>query len=211
MKRGFTPYLTNRHLPMMATALVMVVSGIVVLVGDEMPRFFVPLLLLPALLPPIIVEKWARIRIPTSIQWQYAVLLLAGPYVGEHWQMYHLWDPWDKWVHFYSGFFIAFAIVFALGVTLRRYQLILPPWVEAVILISVKASVALFWEVAEFIWDGIFGTSAQDDNFDTMTDMILGTTPGFLIAAALIIHRTRRPFGYLDSLLNVPLPQRRQL
>jgi hypothetical protein len=211
MERALHPKKATRHTPMGATALLMMVSILDAVVRAESPPVTVPLLLLPAVLPPILVEKWANLRVPASIQWQYAVLLLAGPYVGEHWGLYDLWDPWDKWVHLYSGFFIAFAIVFALGVTLRRYGLNLPPWVEAVIIISVKASVALLWEVAEFFWDMIFDTTAQDHNFDTMTDMMLGSAPGILVAAALVTHRTRRPIRYLDFLLNVPLPTRHQL
>lgn len=196
---------------MATTGLLLLVALLDAAVREASPGFLVPLLLLPTVFVPVLVEKWARVRLPASLQWQYAVLLIAGPFVGEHVGIYHLWDPWDKWVHFYSGFFIAFAIVFALGVTLRRYRLDLPPWVEAVIIISVKASVALLWEVAEFFWDMAFGTSAQDHNFDTMTDMMLGSAPGILIAAALIIHRTRRPVQYLDSLLHVPLPAPRQV
>ncbi|RJN32641.1 hypothetical protein [Nesterenkonia natronophila] len=208
MERALHAKKITRHTPMGTTALLMVVSLLDAVMRADSPPVLVPLLLLPTVLLPLLAEKWANFRVPASLQWQYAVLLLAGPYVGEHWGLYHLWDPWDKWVHLYSGFFIAFAIVFALGVTLRRYRLDLPPWVEAVIVISVKASVALLWEVAEFVWDMIFDTTAQDHNFDTMTDMMLGTAPGILVAAALVTHRTRRPIRYFEFLLNVPLPER---
>lgn len=194
---------------MILTALVMVISAAVALIQGNVEDLLVPLLVLPAVLPPFIIEKWARVHIPGSIQAQYALLLLAGSYVGEHLRLYHLWDPWDKWVHLYSGLFISFTIVFALGVVLRRYILSLPPWMEAVILISVKASMALLWEVAEFFWDMALGTSAQDHNFDTMTDMMLGTAPGFLIAGLLIVHRTRRHIQHLGSLLTTPLPKSR--
>lgn len=192
----------SRHVPMLATAALMVVSAVIGAADEGWAGAVVPLLLLPAAAPPIIVERWARLQIPTSLQWQYAALLLAGPYIGEHLGLYHAWDPWDKFVHLYSGFAIAFGIVFALGTTVRRHRLRLPPWVECVIVISVKASVALLWEVAEFIWDAIFGTGAQDHNFDTMTDMMLGTLPGVLIGGALIVHRSSGRFRYLGFLLN---------
>lgn len=198
----------NRHIPMLATALLMVVSAVIAMVDEGWVGAVVPLLLLPATVPPVVVEKWARIRIPTNLQVQYAVLLVAGPYFGEFIGLYHSWDPWDKVVHFYSGFAIAFGIIFALGVVLRRYSLSLPAWFEAVVIIAVKASVALLWEVAEFFWDLALGTSAQDHNFDTMTDMMIGTLPGVIIAAALILHRNGQRFRYLGSLLNAPLPSR---
>lgn len=193
---------------MVATAILLVVSAIVAVVVEGWHGAVVPLLVLPATAPPIVVEKWAGIYIPTHLHAQYAVLLVAGPYLGEFVGVYHWWDPWDKVVHFYSGFAIAFGIVFALGVVLRRHSLWLPSWFEAVIIVAVKASVALLWEVAEFFWDLALGTSAQDHNFDTMTDMMLGTLPGVIIAAALILHRERGKFIRLDSLLNAPLPQR---
>ena len=193
---------------MLATALLMVVSAVIAVVNEGRGDAVVPLLILPATVPPVVVEKWARIHLPANLQVQYAVLLVAGPYLGEFIGLYHEWDPWDKVVHFYSGFAIAFGLVFALGVMLRRYSLSLPTWFEAVVIIAVKASVALLWEVAEFFWDLALGTSAQDHNFDTMTDMMLATLPGVIIAAALILHRNEERFSYLDSLLNAPLPQR---
>ena len=193
---------------MLATALLMVVSAVIALVNEGWGGAVVPLLLLPATAPPVVVDMWARIRLPLNLQVQYAVLLIAGPYLGEFFGIYHSWDPWDKVVHFYSGFAIAFGLVFALGVVLRRYGLSLPHWFEAVVIIAVKASVALLWEVAEFFWDLALGTSAQDHNFDTMTDMMLGTVPGVIVAAALLLHRNGQRFSYLDALLNAPLPQR---
>lgn len=192
---------------MVVTAVLMVISGIVAGITGDLMGVAVSALVLLATPPPIIVEKLTRIRIPANLQLQYALLLLAGPYVGEYFGMYHAWDPWDKVVHLYSGFAISFGIVFALGIVIHRYNLSLPPWVEAVILIAVKGCVAMLWEVAEFFWDLIFGTSAQDHNFDTMTDMMLGTLPGFIIAAALLLHRKRRRFGYLESLLHDEQPQ----
>lgn len=200
---------------MVVTALTMVVSAAISVVNagwvaEDWGGATVPLLVLLTTAPPIVVEKWARIRIPFHLQLLYAVLLIAGPYVGEYFGLYHAWDPWDKVVHFYSGFAIAFGLVFALGIALRRHALALPPWLEAVLIIAAKASVALFWEVAEFFWDQILGTSAQDDNFDTMTDMMLGTLPGFFIAGALVLHRTTRELRYLDHLLHADALQEDQ-
>ncbi|WP_150461105.1 hypothetical protein [Nesterenkonia ebinurensis] len=197
-----------RHTPMIATAVITVVSLVIALFSDGEPEPLVPLLLIPALLPPILVERWARVHIPFSMQAGYAVLLITGPYIGEFLGLYHAWDPWDKVVHTYSGFPLALLVVFALGITIRRYNLQLPPWLEAAIIITVKGFIALLWEVAEFIWDAVFDTSAQDNNWDTMTDMILGSSPGVLVAAMLLLHRSGRlRSGYLDFLLNCPQPR----
>lgn len=152
---------------------------------------------------PVVVEKWANIHIPLNLQWHYAALLLAEPYAGEYFGIYQR-GPWDKLVHLYSGFAIGLRIVFALGIILRKYRLELPLWFEVTIVVLAKGFVAMVWEVAEFFWDLILGTSAQDHNFDTMIDMMLGTLPSVFTGWALARYRRHRRFTYIGSLLNAP-------
>src|SRR5699024_8687663 len=52
----------------------------------------------------------------------------------------------------------------------------------------------------EFLFDLTFDTRTQGGNHDTMTDMMAGLFPAFLIAAALYAHRRYGTFRYLDSL-----------
>lgn len=189
---------------MAATIVLMALSATSAIIRDGWAESLIPGIVIALTIPPFLVEKWARIRIPASLQLLYAVLLLSGPYIGGHLDLYQAWSPWDMVVHLYSGFPVALGIVFALGITLQRYTLTLPPWLEAVVIISVKALVALLWEIAEFIYDELFDQTAQDDNFDTMTDMMAGMLGGVLIAAALLLHRSRGWFRYLGHLLNIP-------
>ena len=194
----------ERHTPAIATVVFMLVSAVSAIVREGWFEALIPWLVILATIPPLLIERWARIRIPLSLQLQYVVLLLAGPYVGGHLDLYQTWSPWDTVVHFYSGFLVGFAAVYLLGITLRQNGLTLPPWLEAVMIISIKALVALVWEIAEFIYDLVLDKTAQDDNFDTMTDMIAGLIPGILIAAALLLHRSKGWFNYLGFLLRVP-------
>lgn len=89
-----------------------------------------------------------------------------------------------------------------LGKTLHTYRLNFPVWLEMVTLITVKAFIALLWEIAEFVFDLMFGTSAQGDNLDTMTDMIAALIPSILIAIALYTYRRKGTFTYIGSLLD---------
>lgn len=195
----------RRHIPMLTTAVIAVVSAIIAASIGHWYRAVVAVLTMIPAVAPVIVEKWAKIHIPLNLQWQYAALLLAGPYVGEYLGMYQR-GPWDKFVHFYSGFAIGFGIVFALGLVLRKYQLWLPLWVEVTILVLAKGFIAMVWEVAEFFWDLVLGTSAQDHNFDTMTDMMLGTLPAVFTGWALVRYRNMGRFTYIGSLLHAPQP-----
>ena len=201
-----TRYATiRRHIPMLTTAVIALVSAALAASIGHWYRAIVAVLTMVPTIAPWIVEKWAKIHIPLNLQWQYAALLLAGPYIGEYLGMYQR-GPWDKLVHLYSGFAVGFGLVFALGLILRTYQLWLPLWFEVAILVVAKGFVALVWEIAEFVWDLGLGTSAQDHNFDTMTDMILGTSPAIFTGWALARYRTKGRFTYIGSLLNAPQP-----
>lgn len=194
----------RRHVPMLVTAAIMFVSAVIAAMLGEWYLAVAVLTMIPTAAP-IIVEKWAKIHIPLNLQWQYAALLLAGPYIGEYFGMYQR-GPWDKLVHLYSGFAIGFGIIFTWGIILRKYQLWLPLWVELAILIVTKGFIAMLWEVAEFFWDLVLGTSAQDHNFDTMTDMMLGTLPSIFTGWALARYRTTGRFAYVGWLLTAPQP-----
>ena len=204
--RPSSPYpKLRRHIPMLATALIGLISAIIAAFLSDWYSAAVAMLIMVPTVAPVIVEKWARIDIPLNLQWQYATLLLAGPYIGEYFGLYQR-GPWDKLVHFYSGFAVGFGVVFALGIALRRHKITLPLWFEVTLLVVAKGFVAMVWEVAEFFWDMMLGTSAQDHNFDTMTDMMLGTLPAIFTGWALARYRTTGRFSYIGSLLNAPQP-----
>lgn len=200
----------RRHLPMLILGIVFAISTLSTVVRDGWIEAVIPAVILLTTVPPIIVEKWSRIRIPFSLQLLYGILLILGPYIGGHLGLYLAWDPWDNWVHLYSGFPVSLGAVLLLGISFQRSQLRLPLGMEALLIISVKALVALLWEMAEFAFDEVFDANTQDHNFDTMTDMIFGMVPGFLVAAALVLYRTKGWFPYIEFLLNVPQPSMRK-
>ena len=188
---------------MILTGLIFLASAIAFVFQGQWAQVGIVLLLVLAAAVPWAVEIWTPACVPVSLQIQYALLLLAGPYAGGTLGLYRAWPPWDSVVHFYSGFPITFALVGALGVTLSVYQLNLPTWFEATGIITAKASAALAWEFGEFIFDQVFHSNAQDNNFDTMTDMLASLTPGLAITVALVLYRRKGWFGYIGSLLRI--------
>ena len=189
------------HMSMVVTGLVFLGSAALALYNQWWPEALTATVLVPLVATPWLAERWAGVKVPLSIQIQYAVLISAGPYLGGYWNWYEAWSPWDTLVHCYSGFVISFVLVIALGKTIHTYQLHLPVWLEMVVLITVKAFIALLWEIAEFVFDLIFDASAQLDNTDTMTDMIVALAPSVLIAGALYAHRRKGSFTYVGDLL----------
>ncbi len=189
-----------RHVVMIVAGLLFVVSAISSLVIQDWRNVTIAMILVVLVFAPILAERWVNLIVPTSLQIQYALLLLTGPYLGGYWRWYEIWQPWDTVVHFYSGFFASFALLLALAKTLHTFRLSLPVWLEIVMLITAKATIALTWESGEFLFDLTFDTRTQGGNHDTMTDMMAGLFPAFLIAAALYAHRRYGTFRYLDSL-----------
>ncbi len=192
---------SSRHLAMIATGLLFLGSAGLALSNQWWTEAVIALILVPLVIAPWLAERWTDVVVPLNIQIQYALLVITGPYLGGYWGWYEAWQPWDTVVHFYSGIFISFALLIALGKTLYAYNLELPVWLEVTALISVKAFIALLWEIAEFVFDLIFGTSAQGDNFDTMTDMIAALGPSVMIAAALYLYRRHGKGRYIHNLL----------
>lgn len=187
---------------MVITGFVFIGSAAFALYNQWWPEAVTASVLAPLVVGPWLVERWADVRVPVSIQIQYALLIVTGPYLGGYWNWYEAWSPWDTLVHCYSGFVISFVLVIALGKTLHTYQLQLPVWLEMAVVITVKAFIALLWEIAEFVFDLIFDASAQLDNADTMTDMIVALVPSVLIAGALYAYRRNGSFAYIGHLLD---------
>ena len=85
-----------------------------------------------------------------------------------------------------------------LGVAAARRGLVLPPGLEALLVMALHSLVALAWEIAEFTADQALGAQTQKGNTDTMTDMIVGTLGALIVAFALYAHRTRGRFAWLS-------------
>lgn len=192
----------KHHMAMIVTGIVVLVSFAVFVVLGMLRETIIAIVIMLTVFVPVVIEKWAKLSIPVSVQVQYAVLLLAGPYLGGALGFYEVWLPWDSVVHFYSGIPASFAIITALGEIQRRYHLALPVWFEVIVLLAVKSCVAFLWETGEFVFDLIFGTNTQNDNFDTMTDMLAGLTPALAIAVALVLYRRSGAFRYIGFLLD---------
>lgn len=192
----------SRHSVSIAAALLFVGSAILALAVQDWRNLTIASILVVLSFAPLLAERWAGVKVPLSVQILYVLLLLTAPYLGGYWRWYEIWQPWDTLVYFYSGIFISFALLIALGKTLGAYRLVLPVWLEVVMLITAKAFIALLWEIGEFVFDLIFGTSTQADNLDTMTDMIAGLGPSLVVAALLHGHRQQGAFKYIGSLLD---------
>jgi len=196
--------LVKRFFPIIITVAIFIGTALVLLAQQKWGLMIIPVALLPAILLPVFTDRWIKLYFPTGVQSHYALLLLAGPYTGGVLNRYDAWPIWDTLVHVYSGFVVTFIILVVLSATSQRYSLRFPLWFEVLVLLAIKAFIAVLWEMGEFTYDHLFspGELAQLSNYDTMIDMMSGLGPGVLISAILIVYRRKGWFSSMRAVFD---------
>jgi hypothetical protein len=111
---------------------------------------------------------------------------------------YDIWPPIDIPMHFCGGMAIAYFIsrCFQLlpreAATIRRSRIVL---LELLLVVSLTATAAVFWEFAEFTIDQVFGSNVQIGLANTMQDLAMGISGATLFA---IIRSRQLHAGYRE-------------
>ena len=113
-------------------------------------------------------------------------VFLASP-VGSVLNVYRLWGPYDKIVHFLSGVLIAAAgiVIFCKIIEqqrMERHQKKKLIGISSLFAFLAASAGAGIWEITEFTIDIIVSGGMQRGMVDTITDMIAGTLGGLLYA-----------------------------
>ena len=112
-------------------------------------------------------------------------------------QFFNAYDRWwwlDMVMHFCGGLAIAWFFQGAIR-SAEANDLISPvqPIIGQILIFTLTATAAVFWEYAEFVSDRFFHTRAQLGVQDTLGDMLLGTGGGLAMLIALRPFRRRPP------------------
>lgn len=163
------------------------------LMGDQ-GHATIALFLVVASTAPLLIERLWCVRLPVFIQVSYVAFLFLSMFCGEVLGMYGRFTPWDDIMHFLSGILVGLGAVIWLTSVIDRAKLQLSAWLHALSIFCIGATVAVVWEIVEFSSDRLFGTFTQrNDLFDTMTDLIYGTTSALLVAILLYLALRNRP------------------
>jgi hypothetical protein len=96
--------------------------------------------------------------------------------------IYQYWERADLPIHVIGGFSIAYFISGTYNLlpheTAKRHRTIL---LELILMGSLTASMAVFWEFCEFVMDLIFHTSVQESLSNTMLDLVMGMVGAVLM------------------------------
>ena len=113
----------------------------------------------------------------------YYLLLFCTFFLGAILKFYDRFHWWDTMLHFFGSAFMAF-------VGLAIYKLLLPNrlekgisrWMVFLFVFSFAVTGSVLWESAEFA-GAVLGTMEEDNNRDTMTDLLMGVAGGIVSAS----------------------------
>ena len=119
------------------------------------------------------------LKISVRLHLAYLLFLVLSMILGIDFDLYRLWDGYDKAIHLISGVFAVFVmleILHNLKIKHRAFSFLA--------LISFVALTAVGWECFEFFYDQIFGGSMQQlirsGVADTMWDLVSAMAGGLV-------------------------------
>ena len=127
--------------------------------------------------------------------WAPLAVFTAHVLLSQAFDAYALWPQTDTPMHFAGGLAIAFFVSRCFRAlpreTVRSSRMVV---LELVLVGSLTATAALFWELAEFGVDQLFGSNVQVSLANTMKDLVLGMAGAltFLAARARQLRASRR-------------------
>lgn len=141
-------------------------------------------------------------RVPDRLYYLILVFIFFAEPVGSVMNLYRLWAPYDKIVHFFSGVLIAaFAAMVFQKILERkrvdyqqRYKL---TGIAALFVFFAAGAGAGIWEITEFTIDILVSGGMQRGMVDTITDMIAGNLGGILYGTWLYFSH-RKPGNEYD-------------
>ena len=135
------------------------------------------------------------IKVDDTLFYSGLVFIFMASPLGSIIDLYRFVGPYDKIVHFISGFLLAAFGMFIIEKLLKRTSKVedLKPFVIPMIFTACMFSSggAGLWEFFEFLADKIAGGGMQRGMVDTVTDMIAGNI-GALVYGVVIYFRSKK-------------------
>jgi hypothetical protein len=177
----------NKRIPLIASYLMkcaMIVMGVYSIQVHDWLWMFASFSGFILSMTPNIMERRFDIRIPLLLD--LAITLVIFFHVGGCvMELYWTIPFYDKIGHFFASALIAF-IALTTVYLLDLYWSGLHTDLRGMIFVTIvfTMAVGVAWEIGEFGMDQVFGTHEQRDLYDTMTDLIVDTIAGIIVAVS---------------------------
>lgn len=194
----------RRHWGAIPLEMVMIGGAYVTLSQGNWKHFAASIFSLLACLLPLLIERTWKVRLPAFLQITFVAFIFSSLFSGEVLDFYnHIWW-WDNMLHFLSSLFVGFGIMLWLTILAKRQKVFrIPVWFSALFVMSVALTITIFWEVAEFASDQLFGTFSQgNDLFDTMMDLVYESISAVIAAGLWWLHVTGKRVWIITPLID---------
>jgi uncharacterized membrane protein YjdF len=163
--------------------MVMAILFFIAIWRDDWTWVFGSLLAICISLIPSLIKRNFNVTLPWILDFMITAALFVH-IAGGILSLYHLIPLYDKFAHFVSSIlvsFLAFVIIYILdqyweGLHMDKYAM-------AFFVVMTTMAMGVIWEFNEWITDLVFGTNEQWGLHDTMTDLLVDTIAGIIMAA----------------------------
>ncbi len=132
---------------------------------------------------PALIERNHLIYLPIEFEFILTFFIYSSLFLGEVYSFFFRFWWWDLFLHFLSSIlfgFMGFLIVYILNYE-KKVRLKMSPAFVAVFSFAFSLTIAVIWEIFEFLMDYFFAMNMQKSGLiDTMSDLIV-TVIGALI------------------------------
>ena len=117
--------------------------------------------------------------------WPCAIIISSFLWdaLGNSLGLYDSWDPFDNVSHVVTWFLLLWGV----GLFIARAE-VRPPWVLVALITGLGATIAVVWEIGEYVTFIQQGTELTGAYEDTLSDEILGSAGAF--CAGLLVYLT---------------------
>ncbi|EAQ01615.1 hypothetical protein OB2597_04223 [Pseudooceanicola batsensis HTCC2597] len=164
---------------------------------------FIALATLALSLVPVLIARWAEIRVPPSFMLAVVAFVGGTIFLGEVFDFYYRFWWWDIAMHGGSaiGFgLIGFVLVFMM---FQGDRFAAPPSAIAFFAYCFALAIGAMWEVFEFAMDQSFGFNMQKSGLrDTMSDLIVDMAGALVGAGVGYAYLRGRALGGLTGMID---------
>lgn len=186
-------------------------------ISFRLQLIFIAGITLVATFLPSYLDSRTSIKMPEILEITIIIFVIAAGYLSQRFNLFVRFHWWDDVLHFTSGTFIAVAGFLLIYMLNYRYSFDLNPWLIAIFTFSFSVTVAVFWEIAEFVADALWQTNYQKWDVpadtplmgkpyqglalrDTMADLIIASVGAMIVAVFAFFSVKRKKDEVLEKI-----------
>lgn len=181
---------TNTVIVIIVRILLVLVSFISFIVAEYV-NILMCLFIYVLTIMPMYVSQKINLKLTWEFNITITLFIFASMFLGEIFNFYELIPWWDIMLHGLSGVLIGafgFSLVYIMNKT-DRVKMTLSPLFISLFAFCFSMTIAVIWEIIEFIADNLFGLNMQKSGLvDTMWDFIVCFIGTFIAAVGGYVH-----------------------